>query len=94
MSAAPKTEKSSAKTVASKTAAASKPPKPERKVIDGFDASGQLVLDDEADMNPRAQEFVKRLKIFQMRVADPSTRERLNKGLALSRFDSGNVSRS
>ena len=38
-------------------------------------------------MPPRAEEFVKRLKIFQMRVADPSTKERLNELLAASSAD-------
>lgn len=47
---------------------------------------GQLVLDGgERDLPPRALEFVNRLKTFQMRVADPCTKERLNRQLAASR---------
>ncbi|EKX34187.1 hypothetical protein GUITHDRAFT_155811, partial [Guillardia theta CCMP2712] len=33
-------------------------------------------------MSPRAAEFVKRLRRFQMRVADPATRRDLNRRLA------------
>jgi len=44
------------------------------------------VLDGgERDLPPRALEFVNRLKTFQMRVADPCTKERLNRQLATSR---------
>lgn len=48
--------------------------------------TGQLVLDDDQTLPPRAHEFVNRLKTFQMRVADPCTKERLNKQLAASRY--------
>ena len=52
-------------------------------VIDGFDAAGTLVLDARAnELPPRAAEFVERLKTFQMRVADPCTKERVNRRLA------------
>ncbi len=67
-------------------AAAPKPKAPARKaptVIDGFDAAGTLVLDERAEeLPPRAAEFVERLKTFQMRVADPCTKERVNRRLA------------
>ena len=38
-------------------------------------------------MPPRASEFVNRLKTFQMRVADPCTKERLNKQLSACSAD-------
>jgi len=81
---APKPEATTAS--ASGPTAASKPKAPARpapKVIDGFDAAGRLVLDGrDEEMPPRAAEFVERLKTFQMRVADPCTRERVNRRLA------------
>ena len=74
------TASASAPTAASKPKA---PARPAPKVIDGFDAAGRLVLDGSHDeMPPRAAEFVERLKTFQMRVADPCTRERVNRRLA------------
>lgn len=48
------------------------------KIIDGFDEDGEFVGVDDTSLPPRVQQFVTRLRDFQMRVADPATREKIN----------------